>query len=100
MAWLPKAADDVIKLLIGLANVSFIADVFPLNNKTARMTPLFMKLELNTSNAANDRLISNLCTLSSLLQLLERLALARLHCHFLLVYCNPHLAITALPKVA
>jgi Reverse transcriptase (RNA-dependent DNA polymerase)/Endonuclease-reverse transcriptase len=58
-----------------LANLSFSQGHFPSALKTAQVTPLLKKSNLNTDDPSNYRPISNLNTIG---KLLERLALARL----------------------
>ena len=65
-----------------IANLSFRDGVFPTSFKCARVTPILKKQGLNIEDPANYRPISNLQTLS---KLLEKLYLSRL---------RPHLATT------
>ena len=61
-----------------LANISFSHGHFPTRYKTAQITPLLKKPNLNPDDPANYRPISNLNTLS---KILERLVLMRLSPH-------------------
>jgi retron-type reverse transcriptase len=62
-------------IISNLANNSFAQGRFPLHYKQAQITPILKKPQLNPDDLANYRPISNLNTLS---KILERLALARL----------------------
>ena len=74
-----KACSDVFAPLItNLANLSFAEGWFPGQFKLAQVTPLLKKAGLNTSDPANYRPISNLNTIS---KIIERLCLARLVPH-------------------
>jgi len=65
-------------LIAYLANLSFQEGCFPRHFKLARVTPLIKHDGLDISNPANYRPISNLNTIS---KVIERLALARLRQH-------------------
>ena len=65
-------------IIAKLANLSFSQGVFP-NFKTAQVTPLLRKLNLEKSNLSNYRPVSNLTTLS---EILEKIALSQLSTHF------------------
>ena len=62
-------------IISNLANLSFSQGLFPTDYKTAQITPILKKPNLNPDDPANYRPISNLHTLS---KILERLALTRL----------------------
>ena len=62
-------------IISNLANYSFIQGRFPLHYKLAQITPILKKPQLNPDDLASYRPISNLNTIS---KILERLALARL----------------------
>lgn len=66
------------ELIATLANLSFSDGCFPSRFKKAIVTPLLKKRGLDAENPANYRPISNLNTIS---KMIERLALARLHQH-------------------
>ena len=66
------------------ANLSFAEGLFPLQFKTAQVTPIVIKTGFDTSNPASYRPISNLNTIS---KVLERLFLARLIPHVLPSIC-------------
>ena len=66
------------ELIATLANLSFSDGCFPSLFKKAIVTPLLKKRGLDAENPANYRPISNLNTIS---KMIERLALARLHQH-------------------
>jgi len=68
----PRSFSHIIS---NLANLSFSQGQFPELYKIAQITPLLKKPNLNPDDVANYRPISNLHTLS---KILERLALARL----------------------
>ena len=61
-----------------LANLSFAKGLFPIQFKTAQVNPIVKKAGLDTSNPASYRPISNLNTISNVL---ERLFLTRLIPH-------------------
>ena len=63
-----------------LANLSLQSGKFPVRYKTAQVLPLLKKARLDSSLPANYRPISNLLTMS---KVLERLVLARLRPHLL-----------------
>ena len=72
-----KACSDVFAPMITkLANLSFAEGRFPSQFKLAQVTPLLKKAGLDTSDPANYRPISNLNTIS---KIIESLVLARLH---------------------
>ena len=74
-----KACSDVFALLIvHLANLTFTEGWFPDQFKLAQVTPLLKKAGLDVSDPANYRPISNLNTIS---KIIERLCLARLLPH-------------------
>jgi hypothetical protein len=78
-----KSCSDVIApLIVHLANLSFREGRFPDRFKTAQVTPLIKKDGLDANDPANYRPISNLNTIS---KIIERLCLARL---------TPHIAAT------
>jgi hypothetical protein len=62
-------------IISNIANLSFSTGRFPLCYKTARITPILKKPNLNPDDPSSYRPISNLNTIS---KMLERLALARL----------------------
>ena len=65
-------------LIVHLANLSFEEGRFPDQFKTAQVTPLIKKDGLDANDPANYRPISNLNTIS---KIIERLCLARLLPH-------------------
>ena len=67
-----------VPLIVTLANLSFAEGRFPASFKKAQVTPLLKKEGLDSSNPANFRPISNLNTIS---KIIERLALTRLRQH-------------------
>ena len=74
-----KACSGVFAPIITkLANLSFAEGRFPVQFKLAQVTPLLKKAGLDTSDPANYRPISNLNTIS---KIIERLVLARLLPH-------------------
>ena len=74
-----KACSDVISpLIVRLANLSFNEGHFPDQFKIAQVTPLIKKDGLDPTDPANYRPISNLNTIS---KIIERLYLARLLPH-------------------
>lgn len=76
-----KACSSVFSELIAkLANLSFKEGCFPDSFKSAQITPLIKKPNLDPSNLANYRPISNLNNIS---KILERLFLSRLQPHVL-----------------
>jgi hypothetical protein len=78
-----KSCSDVITpLIVRLANLLFAEGQFPDRFKVAQVTPLLKKDGLDASDPANYRPISNLNTIS---KIIERLCLARL---------TPHVAAT------
>jgi hypothetical protein len=72
---LKSCAAAVTPFIVNLANLSFKTGVFPSRFKTAQVTPILKKQGLDASIPANYRPISNLHTIS---KILERLYLARL----------------------
>jgi exonuclease III len=70
-----SCADIFAPIISTLANLSFANGHFPTSFKTAQLLPLLKKQGLNKSELSNYRPISNLNTVS---KLLERLALSRL----------------------
>jgi hypothetical protein len=78
-----KSCSDVLTpLVVRLANLSFAEGRFPDRFKIAQVTPLVKKDGLDATDPANYRPISNLNTIS---KIIERLCLARL---------TPHIAAT------
>jgi hypothetical protein len=76
-----KSCPNVFSILIAkLANMSFQEGRFPQCFKTALVTPLIKKPNLDPSNLANFRPISNLNNIS---KILERLFMSRLQPHVL-----------------
>ena len=74
-----KSFSDVFALLIArFATHSFSDGSFPSSYKTASVTPLLKKNDLDRDNPANFRPISNLHTIS---KILERLFLSRFTAH-------------------
>jgi len=74
-----KSCPDVFAPVIAhLAKLSFSEGKFPTRYKTASFTPLLKKKELNPDVASNYRPISNLHTIS---KMLERLFMARMQPH-------------------
>ena len=74
-----KSCQDVFAPVIAkLANLSLRSGKFPARYKRAQVLPLLKKAGLDTSSPANYRPISNLSTVS---KILERLVLARLRPH-------------------
>jgi len=74
-----KACSDVFAPLIStLANLSFAEGLFPDRFKLAQVTPLLKKAGLDTSEPSNYRPISNLNTIS---KIIERVCLVRLLPH-------------------
>lgn len=74
-----KACSDVFApLIVYLANLSFMEGRFPDQYKTAQVTPLLKKAGLDEGDPANYRPISNLSTIS---KIVERLCLKRLLPH-------------------
>jgi len=68
------------QVIARLANLSLLSGKLPAQYKTAQVLPLLKKAGLDSSLPANYRLISNL---SSVSKVLERLVLARLRPHLL-----------------
>jgi Reverse transcriptase (RNA-dependent DNA polymerase) len=80
-----KSCTDVFSPLIArLVALSFNDGVFPMRYKTASVTPLLKKKGLDGDNLANCRLISNLHTVS---KIVERLFLSRIISHVELAPC-------------
>ena len=75
---LKKCADIFAPVIFHLANLSFREGVFPGRFKKAQVTPLIKKAGLDPEIPANYRPISNLVTIS---KVLERLFLSRLKDH-------------------
>ena len=75
---LKKCADIFAPIICHLANLSFCEGVFPDRFKKAQVTPLIKKAGLDPEVPANYRPISNLVTIS---KVLERLFLSRLKDH-------------------
>ena len=102
---LKSCADVMSPLICHLANLSFAEGVFPSPFKLAQITPLLKKDGLDDDDLANYRPISNLNTIS---KVIERLALARLlphvgaSCNFSTLqsaYRKQHSTETALLKI-
>ena len=74
------AANVFAPAIATLANLSLRIGIFPTRYKQAQVLPLLKKAGLDTSSPGNYRPISNLGTIS---KVLERLVLARLHPHLL-----------------
>ena len=68
------------KLIAHLINLSFIEGCFPRQFKQAQVMPLLERDGLDKDTSANYRPISNLITIS---KIIERLVLARLHQHLI-----------------
>ena len=77
---LKACADQFAVIVARLANASFREGRFPACFKTAEVLPLLKKTDADRTNPANFRPISNL---SSISKVLERLALAQLRPHLL-----------------
>src|SRR5208282_5549269 len=77
---LKSCADVFSPIIARLANMSFTSGEFPSIYKTAQVLPLLKKPGLDRSIPANYRPISNLHTIS---KIIERLVLARLKPHLL-----------------
>jgi hypothetical protein len=78
---LKSSVDVMAPLIARLANLSFAAGSFPSALKQGRVTPLLKKPGLDKSDMANYRPITNLSTLS---KLLEKLVLSRIRPHVML----------------
>ena len=100
-----KSCSAEFSAITHIANVSFKDGRFPSAWKAGLVGPLLKKPGLNTNDFKNFRLITNLTTLS---KLLERLALARLKPHVVTssnysplqsAYRAVHLTETALVKI-
>ena len=72
------SVDIFAKLIVRLVTLSFTEGCFPTRYKTASVTPLLKKTGLDRDNSANYRPISNLHTIS---KLLERILMSRLIAH-------------------
>ena len=92
-------------MITHLANLSLSSGIFPSSLKMGQVTPLLKKPGLNPSDPANYRPITNLTTLS---KILEKLALSRLRqhivssdsfCRFQSAYRAAHSTETALLRV-
>jgi exonuclease III len=77
---LKSSVNVMAPLITRLANLSFSSGTFPSTLKHGRVTPLLKKPGMDKSVVANHRPITNLSTLS---KLLERLVLSRLRPHVL-----------------
>ena len=75
-----RCSNAVSAVIAKLANLSFSLGVFPSTFKTAQILPLLKKPSLDKSISANYRPISNLSTIS---KLLERLMLNRVRLHLI-----------------
>ena len=75
---LKKCSNVFVPLITRLANMSFDEGCFPQSFKQAQITPLLKKEGLDSSDPASYRPISNLNTIS---KIIERLALMRLRQH-------------------
>ena len=75
---LKSTVDVMAPLITRLANMSFSTGVFPSPLKQGRVTPLLKKSGLDQSDMANYRPITNL---SSMSKILEKLAIRRLRPH-------------------
>jgi len=75
---LKACSDQFAPLIVHLANLSFAEGRFPDQFKLAQVTPLLKKVGLDASDPTNYRPISNLNTIS---KIIERLCLARLLPH-------------------
>ena len=102
---LKSCPDLFAQILAKLANLSFSTGTFPSGYKTAAVTPLLKKSGLDPDDPANFRPISNLNTIS---KILERLFLSRLLPHvlsspgynkFQSAYRRHHSTETALTKI-
>jgi hypothetical protein len=78
---LRSSVDVMAPLIARLVNLSFRSGVFPTSLKTGRVSPLLKKPGLDESDPANYRPITNLSTLS---KVIEKLALTRLRAHIAL----------------
>ena len=79
---LKLCADILSPFIVRMANLSFQTGIFPTSFRIAQVTPILKKQGLSADDPANFRPISNLLTVS---KILEKLFLQRL---------NPHLAAT------
>ena len=75
---LKKCMDIFAPVIVRLANISFAEGKFPTSYTKAQVTPLLKKAGLDANSPINYRPISNLSTIS---KVLERLFLARLRNH-------------------
>ena len=75
-----KCIPTFSELIAKQANVSFSEGHFPSHFKKAIVTPLLTKRDLDAENLANYRPISNLNTIS---KMIERLVLVRIHHHII-----------------
>ena len=75
---LKSCVDTFAPIIAHLVNLSFQEGRFPKNFKSAQVTPILKKKDLDASQPQNYRLISNLNTIS---KILERLFLLRLDEH-------------------
>lgn len=73
-----QSVDIFAKLIVRLATLSFNEGCFPTRYKTASVTPLLKKKGVDRDNSANYRPISNLHTIS---KILERILMSRLVAH-------------------
>ena len=72
--------NNIVAMITNIANASFNSGRFPAKLKLGQITPLLKKAGLDATDDCNFRPISNLPTMS---KLLERLALSRLQPHLL-----------------
>jgi len=77
---LRTCADVFAPAIATLANLLLQTGIFPTRYKQARVLPLLKNVGLDTSSPGNNRPISNLGTIS---KVLEKLVLARLHPHLI-----------------
>ena len=77
---LKSSAEVMAPLIARLANLSFSSGVFPSSLKHGRITPLLKKPGLDKSDLTSYRPITNLSTIS---KLLEKLALRRIRPHIM-----------------
>jgi len=105
IALFKQCSDELSVIIANLANRSFATGQFPASMKSGLVTPLIKKPGLDVSDYKNFRPITNLSTVS---KLLERLALARLKPHIAAspnfcalqsAYRGAHSTETALVKV-
>ena len=102
---LKKCVDVAALVIANLANISFTEGVFPTRYKEAQVTPLLKKDGMDPESVSSYRTISNLNTIS---KILEKLFMARLEPHisrsnnfhiFQSVYRWYHSTETALLKI-